>query len=387
MSIRKLSPCSAYNTQMLEAWLDSMASEGLLLEHEGFRNTYAKFDKTDKTKAFHRIWAQDSLNDYHDAKELRESYGWEYVCSSSGFDIYRAFEESALRIDEDKKNNLYNKKSASKRTVFKIIALIFSLALTAIILYIFPFIIVSSTKGFAFGFEIIILLGYDIIEKIRSIMMLRRIGKGKIIRSDREYDFKKPRILHMIPLAVLIIMFLAVIVLENTDIPIKASLPSDRSQIPFATVIDFTDDKSSYVEGKSIMNNYEKWQTPVAKVNYEWNETAEIKADDGSVIKYNIGVDYHETKHPLIAKSVAKLYVRDARLTPYGFGSFGESPSFGFDYEIMYEADAGGRNYVFCDGNKVIHFHIGCLSETPENFNIEEFDDKCVSVMAQSFME
>lgn len=391
MGRKKLTPCSLYKTEMLECWLDKMAEEGFLLEHEGFKNTYAKFTEAEKQKTYHRIWPKDSFNAYRDANELRKSYGFEFVASSFDFDIYRAADAEALKIYSDKGNDAYAGKAANRRIVFRIIEILILLILFILVLFLIPFILVADKLGILMCLIAISFFIGNLIKNIKSIRMLNKQKKRNGNNSAAENtDWKKATIRHQIPnitrIVVLCILFV-LLILAETDSPVRTSIPDDRSGIPFATVIDFTEDKASYQNGKKIINYYEAWETPVAKCNYDWNERAKIRTDDGYEINYSLTVDYHETAHPLLAKALARCYITEAKTTPYAFSSSGDSPSFGFDYEAMYYSDAGDKNYIFQQGNRIIHFSIGCIYEIPENFDINAFDEKCLETIAESFKE
>lgn len=391
MGKKKFTPCSLYDTEKLVCWLDMMAAQGLMLEHEGYKNTYAKFVESEKKKTFHRIWPKDSLNEYKDAKELRESYGWELVSSSFDYDIYRSFDDSSLRIDNEEKNDFYCKKASNKRLLKQILQILFSVAVLILILFISPFMIVSEYDGLFMVIEFLIIFVMEILKGICNIRMILKIKTGNKNKPiDDNINWKKETIMHQTPniiSTIVLILFGFILIWNKFDVPVSSPLPEDNLNLPFATVIDFTDDKASCFPKKSILNKYKNWETPVAKDNYEWNEYAKIKTEEEYQITCGISVDYHETAHPIIAKAVAKLYIAEAKTTPYAFGNFGECPSFGFDFEAMYYSEAGDKIYVFQDGNKIIHFTIGCYGELPEGFDAEKFNRKCLEIMAESFRE
>lgn len=389
MSKKKFTPCSLYNTEKLECWLNTMAAEGLLLEHEGYKNTYAIFKEAEKQKTYHRIWPKNSLNEYRDAKELRESYGWEFVASFSDFDIYRTFDESSLRIDYDKKNRFYIKKSAKKRLLIQIPRILFSVIINALILFILPYIIVSDPSVLIISSIALVVFVFETINTVRNICTIQKSSKQKEkSSSDEDIDWKKRTLMHQIPNNILIVILIILyffMLWAKFDSPVSEALPADRTALPFATVTDFTNSKTSYTPKTSKLNVYEKWEAPAAKNNYEWSEYAKITDDDGNEITCRLVVDYHETIHPSLAKAVAKLYVISSKLTPNSFEYFGECPSFGFEYEVMYHKEIGDSAYVFQNGCKIIHFSLGYYGDLPEDFNENEFNEKCIEIMAESF--
>lgn len=391
MGKKKLTPCSLYKTEMLECWLDSMAAEGFLLEHEGYKNTYANFKEAEKQKTYHRIWPKDSLNNYKDANELRKSYGWEFVTSSFDFDIYRTTDADALRIDNDKGNYAYAEKTAKTRIIINILQTILSVAVFALIMFILPYIIVSEPSGLLMCAIGLVVFIDRIIKSIKNIFLLNKLKKRTEYKLNKEnIDWKKETVSHQIPnlltLVVWVTLFFLMLWADTYD-PVRAALPDDRSNIPFATVIDFTEDKSSYQCEKKILNVFEEWKAPAANNNYEWSEYAVITDDDGNEITCRLTVDYHKTIHPLLANTVAKLYVISERLTPNSFDYFGDCPPFGFEYEKMYHNDLGDRVYVFQNGCDIIHFSLGYYTDSNIDFNENRFNEKSVEIMAESFKD
>ena len=254
-----------------------------------------------------------------------------------------------------------------------------------------PYVIISAQSGLLMALIILAILTVEAVNGIKKIRTLSKFRKGITASYEKETDWKKSKIKNQIfnfTSLILLIIFAFLLMWLKTDSSVPASLPYDTSEIPFATVIDFTDDKASYsTEKRYNLNIYEKWETPVAKTNYEWSESAKIKVRGGNEIAYGITVDYHDTIHPAVAKIIAKLYILEARFTPYAFAYFEESPALGFDYEVMYRTEAGDKVYVLQQDCRIISFSVGCFGEIPEEFDSDEFDDKCVKIIADSIKE
>lgn len=386
MRKRKLTPCSMHNTQKLELWFDKMTSEGLFLENEGYKNTYSIFRESEPQKSFHRIWPKDGINEYSDAKNRRKDFGWELVASSQEYDIFRAYDEKALLIDYDKENNKYVNKSAKKRIIIQILLMLFSIFSFTLIALFAPYIIVSLPMGLFSAILLSFISLLEIIKTIKNIFMILKLKKrneSDII--DENINWKKDTLKYQIPnilYIVILAVFLLIVLYGKGNEPISEALPADKSSVPFATVIDFTNNKESYTPQKSILNKYEKWETHVAKCNYEWTESAIILGNDGKEIKCSLFVDYHETIHPSLARAVAKLYVISSRLSHNAFTSYGKCPSFGFDYEVMFHREFGEPAYIFQDGCKIIHFYFAYYEDIPEDFN-----NKCIEIIAESIKD
>ncbi|MBQ2974511.1 MAG: DUF2812 domain-containing protein [Clostridia bacterium] len=384
MSKKKFTPCSVYNTEMTEYWLNLTASEGFLLEKDGYKNTYANFTESEKQKVFHRIWPKQSLKKHKWILELREEYGWEKVSTSFDFEIYRAFDDSSLRIDSDESHEKFIKKSACRRILLQIIQLLFSIIIFCLTLFIAPVLAIAENGGLFFAILVLILLLIDCIKCIKNIIMLKRISKRKENRFiDNSINFKRKTTVHqffnMLSLVLLVISGL-ILSFAKFDTAVSESPPENKHDLPFATVIDFTEEKDSYALRNSILNSNENWETLVSPVNYEWNESATIKTDAGTETDCTVIIDYHETLHPLLAKYIAKMYILGAKTSDFEFKGYGDCPEFGFDYETMYYSSLEFTAYVFQDEGRIIHYQIRTDEKVSEDFN-----EKCAEIIADKF--
>lgn len=388
MHKRKLTPCSMHNTSKLELWFDKMASEGFILDQEGYKNTYARFNVTDPQIAFHRIWPKEGFNHFNDVNNLRKKFGFEFVSSSAEYDIYRSYDEKALLIDYDSENIRFVNKAARKRIICQTALTLFYLISFLLIALITPCIIVLSPTGIFSSAILLIVSLSEIIRSVRNIFMIVKLkNRNEKDNNISSVNWKKESLKHQIPNIIYIILlfiFLFVNLYGESIEPVSKSLPEDKSEIPFATVIDFTNDKDSYISQATILNKYENWKTPVAESNYEWKESARIISSDGNEIKCSLFVDYHETVHPLLAKAVAKLYNVFSRLSHDPFESYGDCPRLNYDYEVMIITETDSYIYILQNNNTIIQIKLICSSETAEESELIKFRDNCVRIIADS---
>lgn len=386
MSIKKLTPSSVYDYHKLELWLNNMAAEGLLLEDNGYKNTYAKFAESEPVKHFHRIWPKDSMNNYGDAREHRKSFGWEYVASSTDYDIYRSADEDSLLIDNDDKNDYFVSKAIKRRKLFKILECLFTFIAFIFFSILCPYIIISIPQGLWISVLIFLTFILDIIKCFRNIHLIQKF-KNREKSEESNMDWKKSKISHQIPNFLSIVLysvFFIILILSESTESIKQSLPDNSSSIPFATVDDFVADRAFYSLDNSIINTYERWKTPVTTQNYEWNEKAKILNENGQEIKCYLLVDYHKAKHPIIAKMIAELYYTEIKLSRYTENKIENSDVFGFDFEKKYLSEIGFESYILQNGNDVIRFSIDCTKDNSDGESETVPAEKYVEIIAES---
>ena len=95
--IYRLAPCPARNIDAMEAWLEEMAADGLLLTRDGFFCGFGTFRKDAPRTVRYRlvptskrpsIW-NDSTAPDEDLESLWKRYGWEYLTYREDFHIFR----------------------------------------------------------------------------------------------------------------------------------------------------------------------------------------------------------------------------------------------------------------------------------------------------------
>jgi len=359
--IRRLVPCSLFETEKLENWLKDMANTGLILKSDGFHVTFATFKKSEPQQMEYRIWPENGINDYDNARHHRESYGWEYVSRASKFEIYRSSSPVAKAVDSDEKSETYLKKAVKKKGVFALINGFFNFAIFAVIGILIPIFIVSVQDGVFRSFCMASVFLCGSITSFAEAIKYKKLGANCTKQNaDWETGALKHKTLNILKLVILIILFVILIVFKF-DNPIEKHISSHESDPPFATITDIAHDAEYTLNNSSYFNTYTQWKTLAAPENYEWKESAKLKFADGTENSIRLFVDYHETVNPILAKAVAIEYLWEDKLSSYGYDYEKDLPDLDVDYGILYINQTGDYAVILQKGTKVIKTHFYAL--------------------------
>ncbi len=147
--MKKRTPCSIYNTEMFEYWLNKEASEGKLLKKAGSsKGSIAVFEESDKINTRYRIWAKKGFTPPNSIGSIRKNYGWKLVTYDSYFDIYCSNDENCELVDSDEYHGIYCKKAIKNVKFNLILSIVFSILILAAGICLLPYISVKHPLGF-----------------------------------------------------------------------------------------------------------------------------------------------------------------------------------------------------------------------------------------------
>ena len=106
----RICPCSAYDVEGIQTWLEDLAREGLLLEKEGFFGGIFTFLKTTPQRATYRLEPiqkkQSFFDDINrpepDIIELSGQLGWDFLVRYGIFYIYRSTDPHPRELHKDR---------------------------------------------------------------------------------------------------------------------------------------------------------------------------------------------------------------------------------------------------------------------------------------------
>ena len=428
--IYRLLPCSMYEVERVEAWLEDMALQGYLLEKEGIYLGVAKFQKTVPQKVRYRLEATQDYSVLRDvykpddmAEELNEAYGWEFVTQHKDFFIYRCFDGNAREMNTDSAVRELSLKPAWSRQI-NILETIIALLIICPLAYaihngLFLTMLKIHTWYFTFIYVVLILVVIALLWEISSLRKLkRRIRKGGAADEEikRKKDWKKGANLYRgrrIGLVVLLVVW-AVVSLANLK-----SITSDAGVVkqseyektpPFATMKDFAKEENYtysnvvwFGSWEGQVREYSDWLAPY---NVEWSEFAKLTYEDGSWMNGMLWIDYHEAVSPVIAERICDCYYRmdkDERWGPFiekldnKMDQFKglqdefillEIPEYDVDFAVAYcEAKSYDKVLLVREGNTVIRATFTGEYDTGENVELEVWAEAILEKVANQGFE
>ncbi|MBR5248001.1 MAG: DUF2812 domain-containing protein [Lachnospiraceae bacterium] len=324
----RLIPCPQYDVSGMECWLSDMASQGLLLQQDGFFAGVATFEKTTPQKVKYRLqpaekstgmWADYNDGPDEEAVELSKAYGWEYIAKRGEFHIYRTFDPEAIELHTDPQVQALAMNAMRKRQRDNLLSGIFWGLFYPWLLFKGKIMLAVIHAGTFPMLPVMIacvwMSIHSVIQAVRLIQLRKKVLQGEETGSGHNWKKKAKgyhanNILRRLIYLVAILLFLKMMgeqMIYEDYIP----LTDYTGEMPFATMEDFLPGGEMKLVNMKVgnMNTVREWTDILSPVNYEWDEVGEVTHPDGRVLSGGLEVIYHETKADWIAKRLAREYL------------------------------------------------------------------------------
>lgn len=321
----RICPCSAYDVEGIQSWLEDLATEGLLLEKDGFFGGIFTFIKSAPQRATYRLEPVQKKGGIFDdinspdpeIIELSAQLGWEFLVRYGIFYIYRSTDSHPRELHTDLEVQAMALDAVRKRqqsTLLWTVALVCSwfFLRTYGFRYIFrSAITVSAVYTAAYLLFILWLLADPIRVLVQLHAYRKRLCAGESLTQKTDWKCRSSwhilyRILPVLLTALIILCPLITLVRTSERIP----LGEYSADPPFITIADMIPG-GTYENPGQIMGNYNTvlpWSTALSPVNIEWDERAEVSDASGNVVSGILHVDYHETLAPWLAEGLFRDY-------------------------------------------------------------------------------
>lgn len=319
----RLPPCSPYDQETMESWLEDMARNGLLLSREGRFLGFYTFERCAPKEVRYRlvpalkrqsVLDADAGEPFSEEVDIHGELGWDYRLRSDDFFIYCAENPEAGEIHTDPAIQALAIKTLRRRQGRDLIWLVI---LTGILFTLGERIALAYPLGMAVAVGTPIALAvygwflWAIIQPIVHLKKLktleRRIREGESLNRKKNwrkgawlYRFGKPAIL-VLTLAVIYASFGGSFRALTQEVPL-AEFPEDP---PFVTIEDLSP-QGAYREIWEERNRARAWKDWLFPRNYEWLEYSQVTTPEGERWSGTLSVSYHEASSPALAERLAR---------------------------------------------------------------------------------
>lgn len=399
----RLPPCPPYDVEGTESWLCDLAQEGWFLCENGFFAGFACFVTGEPKAVRYRLEAaprqagifDDNGGDPdYDTRELHQELGWTYVTRRGQFYIYRNDQPGERELNTDPAVQAIAIKEVEKRQRSSISLLLIWLVLRPLLDLRGALLLTSISIGTPLFLLLVLLVGWTLVRAVAQVVHLGRLRKklkggesldhGKDWRSGARRYYTS-RALWVALLAVAICVGVK---LWSDDAMNVGKLPLDTCDPPFATVADwFPGAKYEPWEFMSGTNYVKEWSDPLAPVNIDWAEHADLTLPDGAKPHGGYYVTYHRCASEWVAKELCREYVRKTLVSSssglrnlgYLYGilppepeeTYDLPPGLEADYAVAFPARQGVYfpTLIFRKGNVVVRaFSYSFGDLTPEGW-------------------
>ncbi len=338
-------PCSAWDLEGLESWLEDLAKQGLFLDKNPFFAGFATFRKGQPRAVRYRLQPipkAKGLFQGNDpdmaALELAAEYGWEYLGNHWQFCIYTSEDPRARELDTDPAvqamalNGLYKKER--NNCLMNILSF---LILAGIIVWAGP---VSFLAGQPSGFLAILAVVWPVFfiqaaQELRHLKQLKqRLAAGEPL--NRKKNWRKGRWSHWIRTICAVLLYIVTIigliwfrVVDWED----SRWQRTPDALPFATLEDlgtftahekFIIDETDHTASRTSL-------LAARQIKLQQMGKLTIDGRDGSASLY---VDYYQLRTDWLAKQMFRELHHLATLKKYY--SAGACPDLPTEQEVLY---------------------------------------------------
>lgn len=391
--IRRFIPCSLYCSDKIEAWLEEMAAEGLVL-YKFSMFDYAVFIKDEPQRISYRFCLKGSSKDESEVNKLMQKYAWEKVCEAKNFIVFASPAPVTFESNDIYRLTELRDKAVKYRSNQNIISLISPLLIIAS--YIFFKDMAVDAVNFGIGALltpisiIFFLIAWQIVETIdirtykkhisNKNAYIRNTGKINLILYTTKY----------ISSAAIILSFIILLVSPSsqTSNDIWYDSIAENENPPFATVEDFVTGNATKKGDPETDPGalYSKWSNAVSNLNYYWRESSDYLHTDGTTESIQFNVYYHDTFSPLFAKwLIWDYYFKDKSIKITS--DVKKISGYNIDYGLTYN-NWGYHVVIVQKDNKLIKAEFSSVRTTEgEPIRIIESitDEQVIDIICSSF--
>lgn len=319
-TVFRLPPCPAYDAPGTERWLGEMAAQGLHLKKEDSIHVFATFEPGEAKPVRYRLEAAPggtglfSANGGEpapDAREMAESFGWEYVANRGMFFIFRSEDPAAPEFHTDPKLQAEgfrrlkrNEYGSAGWSAVLLALLIWSYAALGPLLMTLRF-------GTVFTLLLFAVTLWEIIGPLRQARVLGRLEKH--LRSGAALEtahvslpdmrlYRVRRVFGAVCAALFLAAFGSYFFGDRLGMG-RIPLEDYQKPLPFATLLELTGGATAepYLTGINFNSARERHDL-LAPVQIEREECPRIRAADGTLLYEGVyDVSYFRTQSAFLA--------------------------------------------------------------------------------------
>lgn len=360
-TITKFKPCSCYETEKFEQWLEDMAAEGFILYRCGTEAEFAKFEIAEPQKIKYILAPKPSDYVLSEYRSILASYGFTKCDAYGAFEIHKSSSPDAKNIKHNKRFSeiclqLENKKKKKTKITVSIASAILFLLLTSS-LFVLKFGNILTVAAVIFWLGLLF-------EHIKTTKRTPKTDDDFLSGMDSEANkWKKGSQKRKAWFIISLIFTLAFIVLIDIgEYTLQKTYPTGGQNPPFATA----EDLENNLDTDFLTNEYREWNSFIAPVCYKWEEIAAIIKQDGSKERFSLDIEYYETAAPWIAKKITLEYNIIGKLSSFFVTTPLGTPDLNIDYAKTFFNFKGEQILIMQNGNKVMHINFNTLTDYEE---------------------
>lgn len=367
-------PYPAYDMEGIESWLEDLASDGLMLDRDGYLFGVMQFQPGTPRKLKYRLepiektsflYLSDSPPPPEKKLALYRDFGWEYLGTFFDFDIYRSMDEDPVELNTDPTLQALALRHVCRRSgIFLAAAFLLSIVFALILQKKQPLINIIERGWQSFAALIALLavfLLYSLVYHLHALRLQKKLRQGKEL--TRSKNWRRGRILRRILLSLpFLLCILSAYFNASSTSAIYANevdAAAYTDPLPFVTVAELIPDRTWEPNGEPFLSI---WTTPLTHTSIHWSESIRRAQSQEDLGSGELEVRCHKAARAWIAKALTQEYKQkqDQRVgelnspgISYSNAAF-RAEDYGFDELYVYDSFFN-TVILIRDGNTVIY--------------------------------
>ncbi len=313
-------PYPAYDMEGIESWLEDLASDGLMLDYNGYLFGLMQFQPNTPKRLKYRLEPIEKLHILFPAETppppekkltLYADFGWEYLGTFYDFYIYRSTTEDPVELNTDPTLQAAALQHVCRRSaIFLVAAVMLAVVCNLILIRKWPLIniIERGWQSFAALHALVaVTLLYSLLYHLHTAGLQKKLQRGEQL--TRNKNWRRGRILRRVLLSLpfLFCIFSAYFNASSTNAiyanEVDAAAYTDP--LPFVTVAELIPDRTWEPNGEPFLSI---WTTPLTHANIHWSESIRRAQSQEDLGSGELEVRYHEAAREWIAKALTQEY-------------------------------------------------------------------------------
>ena len=366
-------PYPAYDMEGIESWLEDLASDGLMLDYNGYLFGLMQFQPGAPKKLKYRLEPIEKLHILFPTETppppekklaLYADFGWEYLGTFYDFYIYRSTTEDPVELNTDPTLQAAALQHVRRRsTIFLVAAVILAVVCNLILIRKWPLIniIERGWQSFAARHALVaVTVLYALLYYLHTAGLQKKLQRGEHL--IRNKNWRRGRFLRRILLSLpLLLYMLSSYLFASSTSAIysnEVDIATYTEPLPFVTISEIDPQRTLEYQIPPMLSI---WDTPLTPINFYWSESVRQIHPQDDLWNGELEVHYHEANREWIAKVLTREYKnnqdqRVGELNAPGI-SYSNADYLAIDYgfDELYVYDSFFNTVILIrDGNKVI---------------------------------
>ena len=313
-------PFPAYDMEGIESWLEDLASDGLMLDRDGYLFGVMQFQPGTPRKLKYRLepigkisflYLSDPPPPSEKRLSLYRDFGWEYLGTFFDFYIYRSMTENPVELNTDPTLQALALRHVRRRSgIFLAAAFLLSIVFALILQKKQPLIniIERGWQSFAALIALVaVFLIYSLVSYLHTVNLQKKLQQGEMLTRSKKW--RQGRFLRRILLSLPFLLYILSAyfnAFSTSAIYANGIDAADYTQpLPFVTIAEIAPERILEPEFSPLLSI---WSTPLTPANLYWSENVRQTHPQEDLWTGELEVRCHEAAREWIAKGLIREY-------------------------------------------------------------------------------